>query len=158
MTQDRDVTVRRDFGERGQRGDERALQIGPVGPYQLQASIAALHAGAESARATDWLQIVELYGLLAHVAPGPLVTLNRAVAVAMVEGPAAGLAVLDGLVATGELAGHHRLPSARAHLLEQAGRLPEALTAYDEALALVDNAPERAYLTERRDRVARDAR
>jgi RNA polymerase sigma-70 factor, ECF subfamily len=133
---------------------ERALRLGPVGPYQLQASIAALHAEAESPQATDWAQIVELYSLLAHVAPGPLVTLNRAVAVAMHDGPAAGLAILDELALSGELSGHHRLPSARAHLLEQVGRRSDALAAYDQALALVDNAPERAYLTERRARAA----
>jgi RNA polymerase sigma-70 factor (ECF subfamily) len=133
---------------------ERALRLGPVGPYQLQASIAALHAEAESPQATDWPQIVELYSLLARIAPGPLVTLNRAVAVAMCDGPAAGLALLDGLEGSRALAGHHRLPSARAHLLEQLGRRADALAAYDAALALVDNAPERAYLAERRARLA----
>ena len=133
---------------------ERALRIGPIGPYQLQAAIAALHAEAESAQATDWAQIVQLYDLLAHVAPGPLVTLNRAVALAMRDGPAAGLAVLDRLAASGELAGHHRLPSTRAQLLERAGRRTEAVASYDQALALVDSAHERAYLTERRARLA----
>ncbi len=132
---------------------ERALRLGPVGPYQVQASIAALHAEAESSATTDWAQIVELYGLLAHLAPGPLVTLNRAVAVAMWDGPAAGLSLLDELSASGELAGHHRLPSARAQLLEQLGRTGDAVAAYDEALALVDNAPERDYLTTRRARL-----
>jgi RNA polymerase sigma-70 factor, ECF subfamily len=134
---------------------ERALSIGPLGPYQLQASIAALHAEAERSEATDWAQIVALYGLLSHLAPGPLVTLNQAVALAMRDGPAAGLAVLDDLARSGELAGHHRLPSARAQLLEQLGRRTDALAAYDEALALVDTAPERAYLSERRVRAAR---
>jgi RNA polymerase sigma-70 factor, ECF subfamily len=133
---------------------ERALAIGPVGTYQLQAAIAALHAEAESSSGTDWAQIVELYGLLAHVAPGPLVTLNRAVALAMYAGPEAGLPVLDELARSGELAGHHRLPAARAHLLEQAGRWDEAVAAYDDALLLVANAPERAYLTDRRARLA----
>ena len=133
---------------------ERALRIGPVGPYQLQAAIAALHAEAESAGATDWAQIVGLYDLLTRLAPGPLVTLNRAVALAMRDGPAAGLAVLDQLAASGQLAGHHRLPSARAQLLEREGRRAEAVAAYDEALGLVDNAPERVYLSERRARLA----
>jgi RNA polymerase sigma-70 factor, ECF subfamily len=132
---------------------ERALAVGPVGPYQLQAAIAALHAEADSPATTDWGQIVELYGLLAHVAPGPLVTLNRAVALAMYAGPDAGLSMLDDLAASGDLAGHHRLPAARAHLLEQAGRWGEAVAAYDQALLLVANAPERAYLTDRRTRL-----
>ena len=132
---------------------ERALAIGPVGPYQLQAAIAALHAQAESSRDTDWPQIVALYDLLAHLAPGPLVTLNRAVAVAMTDGPAAGLAVLDALAATGDLDGHHRVPAARAQLLEQLGQWEQALTAYDQALAQVDNAAERDYLAGRRDHV-----
>lgn len=132
---------------------ERALQIGPVGPYQLQAAIAALHAQAESSQDTDWPQIVALYDLLGHLAPGPLVTLNRAVALAMRDGPGAGLAVLDALDASGQLDGHHRLPAARAQLLEQLGRWGPALTAYDTALAQVDNAPERAYLAGRRERL-----
>jgi RNA polymerase sigma-70 factor (ECF subfamily) len=132
---------------------ERALQIGPVGPYQLQAAIAALHAQAESSQDTDWPQIVALYDLLGHLAPGPLVTLNRAVALAMRDGPGAGLAVLDALDASGELDGHHRLPAARAQLLEQLGRWGPALTAYDTALAQVDNAPERAHLAARRERL-----
>ena len=132
---------------------ERALELGPVGPYQLQAAIAALHAQADSSQATDWAQIVALYGLLAHVAPGPLVTLNCGVALAMRDGPAAGLALLDALAASGELAGHHRLPAARAQLLERAGRWTDAVAAYDQALRQVDNAPERSYLDQRRARV-----
>jgi len=130
---------------------ERALAIGPVGPYQVQAAIAALHAEAESSPQTDWPQIVALYELLAFLAPGPLVTLNRAVAVAMRDGPAAGLAVLDALDASGALDGHHRLPAARAQLLEQLRQWEPAVSAYDQALAQVDNAAERAYLAERRD-------
>ena len=132
---------------------ERALSTGPVGPYQLQAAIAALHAQAESSQATDWAQIVALYALLAHVAPGPLVTLNYGVAVAMRDGPAAGLAVLDALGASGELSGHHRLPAARAQLLERLGRRSEAVAAYDEALRQVDSTRELAYLQARRARV-----
>jgi RNA polymerase sigma-70 factor (ECF subfamily) len=138
--------------ERGTKLVERALALGPVGPYQLQAAIAALHAEADSSQDTDWAQIVELYDLLAHLAPGPLVALNRGVALAMRDGPAAGLRVLDALAASGELARHHRLPAARAQLLERAGRLTEAVAAYDEALLLVDNTPERVYLDERRAR------
>lgn len=133
---------------------ERALAIGPIGPYQLQAAIAALHAEATSPGETDWAQIVELYRLLEHLAPGPLVSLNSAVAVAMAQGPGVGLALLDELAAAGELPGHHRLPAARAQLLEQLGRREEALAAYDDALALVGNVPERTYLTERRNRLA----
>jgi RNA polymerase sigma-70 factor, ECF subfamily len=136
---------------------ERALELGPLGSYQLQAAIAALHAQAESSQQTDWTQIVALYALLEHVAPGPLVTLNRAVALAMRDGPAAGLAVLDTLAASGELDGHHRLPAARAQLLERLARWAEAVASYDEALAQVDNLPERAYLAERRARAVERA-
>src|SRR5204863_2182908 len=129
---------------------EDALGAGPVGPYQLEAAIAALHAEARTYEETDWAQIVALYGLLDRASPSPMVTLNRAVALAMRDGPAAGLAELDRLRDSGALAGHHRLPAARAHLLEQLGRTDEAAAAYDEALGLVGSQPEQAYLVERR--------
>ena len=132
---------------------ERALTLGPVGPYQVQAAIAALHAEAPAAADTDWAQIVALYSLLERIAPGPMVTLNAAVATAMVDGPGAGLAMLDGLADSGELTAHHRLAATRAQLLELQGELARALTAYDEALTLVDNSAEREYLTSRRNRL-----
>jgi RNA polymerase sigma-70 factor (ECF subfamily) len=133
---------------------ERALRTGPVGPYQLEAAIAALHAEAPTYDVTDWPQIVALYDLLALAVPGPTVQLNRAVAVAMRDGPAAGLAELDALAARGELPPGHRVPAARAQLLEQLGRTDEALSAYDEALALAGTRPERDYLTGRRATLA----
>ncbi len=130
---------------------EQALATGPVGRYQIEAAIAALHAEARAYEDTDWAQIVALYGLLERAAPGPMVTLNRAVALAMRDGPAAGLAELDRLTADGRLDGHHRLPAARAHLLAELGRTDEARAAYAQALALVGSTPERDYLQRRRD-------
>src|SRR5205085_3969727 len=97
-----------------------ALTRPPLGPYQLQAAIAALHDEAADPDSTDWPQIAKLFAVLDHIAPNPVVTLNRAVAVAMTDGPAAGLSMLDGLQ-DGVLAEHHRLPAVRAHLLELAG-------------------------------------
>jgi RNA polymerase sigma-70 factor, ECF subfamily len=139
--------------ERGSTLVEEALRTGPVGPYQLEAAIAALHAEARTYEETDWSQIVALYGLLERSEPGPLVELNRAVALAMRDGPRAGLAELDRIDASGALSSHHRLPAARAHLLEELGRPQEAAAAYDEAIALVASPAERAYLVQRRDRV-----
>jgi len=126
-----------------------------VGPYQIEASIAALHAEAPTYETTDWPQIVALYGLLEQALPGPMVRLNRAVALTMVEGPQAGLAAVDEIVAAGELADHHRLHAVRAHLLEDAGRPDEAVAEYERAAALTTSAPERNYLRMRRDRLAR---
>ena len=110
----------------GVRLIEGALPTGPVGPYQLQAAIAAVHAEAPRAADTDWAQIEALYGMLHAVAPGPMVTLNHAVAVAMVDGPAAGLAMVEPLLGDPRLRRHHRLHAVRAHLLEMAGRDEEA--------------------------------
>ncbi|MEV0718339.1 RNA polymerase sigma factor [Asanoa sp. NPDC050611] len=126
-----------------------ALTGGPPGPYALQAAIAAVHDDAASVSTTDWPQVVALYDVLRTVAPSPLVELNRAVAVAMVDGPEAGLALLDGLAADRHLAGYHLLPAARADLLRRLGRTAEAATAYEAALALVGNEPEREYLARR---------
>jgi RNA polymerase sigma factor (sigma-70 family) len=134
---------------------ERALRTGPVGPYQIEASIAALHAEAPTYETTDWPQIVALYGLLEQALPGPMVRLNRAVALAMVDGPDAGLAVVDEIADGGELADHHRLHAVRAHLLENAGRADEAMAEYDRAAVLTTSAPERNYLRMRRDRLVR---
>ncbi|AUN40091.1 RNA polymerase sigma factor [Tsukamurella tyrosinosolvens] len=128
---------------------DSALAIGRPGPYQVQAAIAACHATAPDARSTDWRQIAALYAELARTAPSPVVELNRAVAVAMADGPPAGLAIVDGLAATGALDGYHLLAATRADLLRRAGRPAEALAAYEDALRLVPTEPERAYLTRR---------
>lgn len=120
---------------------------GLVGPFTIQAAIAALHCSAASAEQTDWRQIVQLYDVLLQVQPSPIVSLNRAVAVAMAEGPAAGLAAIDAL--GGELDEYHLLHSARADLLRRMGRLEEAGAAYERALALVTNDTERRFLERR---------
>ena len=128
-----------------------ALSSGPPGRFSLQAAIAALHAQAPSWDATDWPQIVQLYDALARVWPSPVVGLNRAVARAMVDGPAAGLADVEAIEAAGTLAGYPYLPAAKADLLHRLGRDHEALVAYGDALALTDNRAEQAYLTGRVD-------
>ncbi|GAA4464949.1 sigma factor-like helix-turn-helix DNA-binding protein [Phytohabitans houttuyneae] len=120
---------------------------GPVGPYQLQAAIAAVHDEAPTAAQTDWPQILALYDVLAHVSPGPLVTLSRAVAVAMVHGPRAGLAVAGTLDADERMAHTHRLEAVRGHLLERAGEPAAARAAYLEAARITASEPERRYLT-----------
>ncbi|GAA3072746.1 sigma factor-like helix-turn-helix DNA-binding protein [Streptomyces roseofulvus] len=125
------------------------LPKGRVGPYQIQAAIAAVHDEAESAEATDWPQILALYDLLEQAGPNPMVSLNRAVAVAMVDGPRAGLALLDELAADKRLARHHRLLATRAHLLELAGEPEAAAGAYREAARRTTSAPERRHLSER---------
>jgi RNA polymerase sigma-70 factor (ECF subfamily) len=119
------------------------------GPYRLQAAIAACHATAASVEATDWLQIVQLYDSLLALAPSPVVRLNRAVAVAMVDGPAAGLALVDELAASGALAGYHLLPATRADLLRRLGAKERAAEAYRDAVALASTDTERAYLEAR---------
>ncbi|TQM45620.1 RNA polymerase sigma factor [Pseudonocardia cypriaca] len=131
---------------------EATMARAPVGPYQLQAAIAAVHSEAECAEDTDWPQIAQLYRVLSTVAPGPMVTLNRAVAVGMVEGPQAGLDLLATLD-EGPLAGHHRVPAVRAHLLELAGEREAARAAYLEAARRTTSEPERRYLEERADRL-----
>jgi RNA polymerase sigma-70 factor (ECF subfamily) len=128
---------------------DAALARREPGPYQIQAAIAACHATAPTAEATDWPQIAALYGELARWTPSPVVELNRAVAVGMADGPAAGLAVVDALAATGALAQFHLLPATRADLLRRLGRLTEAADAYRHALALTTNESERIYLERR---------
>ncbi|GAA2098789.1 RNA polymerase sigma factor [Actinomadura alba] len=125
-----------------------------IGPYQLQAAIAAVHAEAARAEDTDWPQILALYDLLERVAPSPVVALNRAVALAMVRGPRAGLEALTGLDADGRLAGHHRLSAVRAHLLEMAGDRASARDCYRNAARLATSLPERRYLEARAARPA----
>jgi RNA polymerase sigma factor (sigma-70 family) len=124
----------------------RTLGRGPVGPYQLQAAIAAVHDEAPTAADTDWPQILALYDVLVRVQPGPVVTLNRAVAVAMVHGPLAGLAELGTLADDERMARGHRLDAVRAHLLELAGDRPAALDAYRRAAHRAASVPERHYL------------
>ena len=124
----------------------RTLGTGPVGPYQLQAAIAALHDEAPTADATDWPQILALYDVLTTVAPGPVVTLSRAVALAMVHGPTAALALLGTLDADERMAHTHRLEAVRAHLLEQAGDVAAARMSYLRAAQLTASLPEQRYL------------
>jgi RNA polymerase sigma-70 factor (ECF subfamily) len=135
---------------------EAALREGgrPPGSYTLQAAIAALHAQARTAAATDWTQIAALYGVLARVHPSPVVELNRAVAVAMSGEIERGLALVDELDHRGELAGYHLLPVARAELLRRLDREPEAAGAYRRALELVSNEAERRHLERRLREVA----
>jgi len=119
------------------------------GPYRFQAAIAACHATAASVETTDWPQIVRLYDDLLALAPSPVVRLNRAVAVAMVDGPAAGLALVEELAASGELADYHLLPATRADLLRRLGAKERAAEAYRDAVALASTDAERAYLEAR---------
>ncbi|PBC70217.1 RNA polymerase ECF family sigma subunit [Streptomyces sp. TLI_235] len=133
----------------GQRLLVPALTGPGVGPYAVQAAIAALHDEAADFDATDWPQIVALYDVLHRIEPSPLVALNRAIAVAMRDGPEAGLVLLDGLAGARELRGYHLLPAARADLLRRLGRTAEAAAAYRAALDLVGNEPERATLVRR---------
>jgi len=130
------------------------LPRGRIGPYQLQAAIAAVHDEAVRAEDTDWREIVALYRLLERVAPNPMVTLNHAVAVAMVDGPEAGLAMLDELEADERMAKHHRLEAVRAHLLEMAGETTAARAAYRLAAQRTTSLPERRYLEARASRLA----
>jgi RNA polymerase sigma-70 factor (ECF subfamily) len=128
---------------------ESALRRRRPGPYQLQAAIAACHATAAEASATDWAEIAALYGELARVVPSPVVELNRAVAVAMADGPAVGLAMVEELAASGALPDYHLLPATRADLLRRLERNDEAAAAYREALALAATDAERRYLSRR---------
>ena len=131
-----------------------ALAKGAAGAYQIQAAIAALHDEAPSADATDWAQILALYGLLERMSDNPMVALNRAVAIAMVHGPAAGLARLAELEQDERIAGHHRLDAVRAHLFERAGNREAAIASYRLAASRTASLPERNYLTTRAARLA----
>ena len=131
-----------------------ALSAGPPGPYQLQAAIAAVHAEAARAEDTDWAQIVALYRVLAHVAPNPMVTVNRAAAVAMLDGPRAGLELLATVKDDRRLAGNHRAVAVRAHLLDMAGEADAARVAYLAAARLTASVPEQRYLRGRAARLA----
>ncbi|MHC9064558.1 RNA polymerase sigma factor [Nitrospira sp. CMX1] len=128
---------------------ERALSMKRIGPYTLQAAIAAVHAEASSAGETDWAQIVALYDLLLRVEPSPIVQLNRAVAVAMRDGPAKGLALVDSLLENGTLAQYHLAHAARADLCRRLGKKTDARTSYERALALTKQEPEQRFLRQR---------
>jgi RNA polymerase sigma-70 factor, ECF subfamily len=128
---------------------EKALNSRRFGPYTLQAAIAAVHAEAESVAATDWRQIVALYDQLVRIQPSPVVQLNRAVAIAMRDGPEAGLAHIDAVLEDGELANYYLAHSARADMYRRLGRTAEARSAYEKALALTQQEPERQFLQER---------
>jgi RNA polymerase sigma factor (sigma-70 family) len=130
------------------------LATKPIGPYQLQAAIAAIHDEAPTAEATDWPQILALYGALDSITDNPMVELNHAIAVAMVDGPRAALERLDALEADGRLEGHHRLDAVYAHVLEMAGERQAALERYRRAAALTANVPEQRYLAMRAERLA----
>ena len=150
---------RRELWNRGQIEEgvdliTRTLGTGLVGPYQLQAAIAAVHDEAPSAAETDWTEILALYEVLEEVSPGPVVTLNRAVAVAMVHGPRTGLAVLGTLDDDDRMARTHRLEAVRAHLLELAGDAEAAREAYRLAARRTASVPERRYLSLRAARLA----
>jgi len=128
---------------------ERALASRRFGPYSLQAAISAVHAEAATAAQTDWAQIVGLYDVLMEMEASPVIELNRAVAVAMREGPAAGLALIDAILARGELVDYRLIHAARADLCRRAGRTAEALADYQQALALTRQDPERRFLERR---------
>ena len=128
---------------------EKALKSRRFGAYTLQAAIAAVHAEAESMAATDWRQIVALYDRLARIQPSPVVQLNRAVAIAMRDGPEAGLTHIDAVLEHGELANYYLAHSARADMYRRLGRTDEARSSYEKALALTQQEPERQFLQER---------
>ncbi len=128
---------------------EKALQSHRFGTYTLQAAIAAVHAEAESVALTDWRQIVALYGRLIRIQPSPVVELNRAVAIAMLDGPEAGLTQIDALLEHGELANYYLAHSARADMCRRLGMTAEARSSYEKALALTQQEPERQFLQER---------
>jgi len=128
---------------------ERALASNQAGSYTIQAAIAAVHANAPNPGATDWVQIVALYDVLLRVNPSPVVELNRAVAVAMRDGPAAGLRLIDGILAGGDLKNYHLAHAARADLCRRLGRTAEARSSYERALNLAQQEPERRFLERR---------
>jgi RNA polymerase sigma-70 factor, ECF subfamily len=146
--QDRSLWNREQIAE-GLAMLEKALKSRRAGPYTLQAAIAAVHAQAESVAATDWRQIVALYDQLVRIQPSPVVQLNRAVAIAMRDGPEAGLAHIDAVLERGELADYYLAHSARADMYRRLGRTAEARSAYEKALALTQQEPERQFLQER---------
>jgi RNA polymerase sigma-70 factor (ECF subfamily) len=155
--QDRSRWDRNEIDE-GQALLDRALRAGRPGAYQVQAAIAALHDAADLPVDTDWRQIAALYGRLAALAPSPVVELNRAVAIAMADGPAAGLARLDALAGDDQLEAYPYFHAARADLLRRLGQWTAAADAYRIALELTSNEVERAFLLRRLGEVAPDPR
>src|SRR5439155_7427724 len=145
--QDRSLWNREQIAE-GTRLVERALSSRP-GPYAIQAAIAAVHAEAPDAAATDWAEIVGLYDVLARTDPSPVIELNRAVAVAMRDGPAAGLALVDAILARGDLKDYRLAHAARAELCRRLGRTVDARNSYKRALGLARQEPERRFLERR---------
>jgi RNA polymerase sigma-70 factor, ECF subfamily len=146
--QDRSVWNREQIAE-GVALVERSLSSGQFSPYTLQAAIAAVHAEAPNIAATDWAQIVGLYDMLAQVVPSPVVELNHAVAIAMRDGPLAGLVLIDAILARGDLADYHLAHAARADMCRRLGRTAEARTSYQRALGLTQQEPERRFLERR---------
>ncbi len=150
LLEDQDRSLwNRDMIAEGTALVERALSSRRVGPYTLQAAISAVHAGAPGAAATDWSQIVALYGVLARVEPSPVVELNRAVAVAMRDGPETGLELINAILARGELADYRLAHAARADLCRRLGKTADARASYERALALTRQEPERRFLERR---------
>lgn len=150
LLEEQDRTLwNRDQIDEGAAIVQRALSSGRIGAFTLQATIAAEHAHAATAAATDWGRIVALYGLLARVAPSPVIELNRAVAVAMRDGPAAGLTLIDALLDRGDLADYHLAHAARADLCRRLGWTTDARAAYERALQLTHQEPERRFLERR---------
>jgi RNA polymerase sigma-70 factor (ECF subfamily) len=139
----------RNYIDEGLELVQKALSSSEVGPYTLQAAIAAVHAEANTAAATDWAQIAGLYDVLARLQPSPIVELNRAVSVAMRDGPLAGLKLIDAILAKGELADYHLAHAARADLCRRLGRMGEARASYERALDLARQEPERRFLERR---------
>jgi RNA polymerase sigma-70 factor (ECF subfamily) len=144
----------RSLWNRDQIAEGKALVARPLssrrfGPYTLQAAIASVHADAPDVAATDWKQVAGLYDVLMRVEPSPVVELNRAVAVAMRDGPDAGLALIEAILARGDLADYHLAHAARADLCRQLGRTAEARASYEMALTLVRQEPERRFLEQR---------
>jgi len=150
LLEDQDRSLwNREYIKEGLALVQRALSSRRFGSYTLQAAIAAVHAEASSAAATDWTQIVGLYDVLMRAEPSPVVELNRAVAVAMRDGPAAGLSLIDAILARGDLGNYHLAHAARADLCRRLGRIAEARASYERALSLTEQEPERRFLERR---------
>ena len=150
LLEDQDRTLwNREQIDEGSRLVERALASRRAGPYSIQAAIAAVHAGSADAATTDWAEIVGLYDILARIEPTPIVELNRAVAVAMRDGPAAGLALVDAILDRGDLRDYRLAHAARADLCRRLGKIADARASYKRALALTKQEPERRFLERR---------